>query len=50
MIIFSNFKKRVRGKKEKKKKHKKGKADKERLNQTTEQQRRKNRWKTAIVF
>lgn len=50
LIIFSNFKKRVRGKKEKKKKHKKGKADKERLNQTTEQQRRKNRWKTAIVF
>lgn len=47
LIIFSDFKKRVRGKK---KKPKKGKADKERLNQTTEQQRRKNRWKTAIVF
>ena len=47
MIILSHFKKRVRGKK---KKPKEGKADKERLNQTTEQQRRKNRWKTAIVF
>lgn len=34
----------------KKRKSKKGKADKERLNQTTEQQRRKTRWKTAIVF